>query len=561
MSSEQYVNHFIKLMGGSWKLGKNIGARRLRNEMTRRGYDPMTIEAAVEQFKANKPIDGIIAQAHAHHEKLAEQQALLESPPDYKGSARWATCKELEDSRVCFSDGVSALPEDLCLLGTYDDDRPLDPTPTPSLGLNGAGHLMTIAPPRSGKSVTQIIGTLLHYRGSTVVLDPKGELFEHTSAWRAEHVGPVYVLNPFGYEPLSDFTHAFNPFDGLRIDTDSDALAAILHPEDPNAKESFFADEAQSFLAAAIETMRLFFPEKERTLATLRDLTGSYHDEFKQFIALMSDPDAPAYVRNRAGVVSDYDIRARNRLLSSMNGTMKIWDGAGLRRCTSRSDFDFRDLKDRPATVYLILPLGELKYYSYFVKMLFATALDAMERNATQPAIPVLFILDEFLRLDPFPKFTDALHTHAGLGANFWFFLQDIPKLKEVYPHAWESFFSGTAARMFFGCEDLPTCEVIAKTLDQKTIAYLAANSGQGGGSSSSYSLNESIVYEGRDLMRPNEVKRRLSRCHDSGTRYGLMTVNRVEDPIKTVQRPWWTDPVLKSRVGTLTREELEQTL
>ncbi|WP_410052328.1 type IV secretory system conjugative DNA transfer family protein [Bradyrhizobium sp. SZCCHNRI1029] len=55
---------------------------------------------------------------------------------------------------------------------------------------DGDGHLLTLAPTRSGKSVTTIIPNLLRYRGSAVFLDPKGDLYEATSAWRPANVGP-----------------------------------------------------------------------------------------------------------------------------------------------------------------------------------------------------------------------------------------------------------------------------------------------------------------------------------------------------------------------------------
>lgn len=37
--------------------------------------------------------------------------------------------------------------------------------------------------------MTTIVPNLLRDRGSAVVLDPKGELYEATSAWRAANVG------------------------------------------------------------------------------------------------------------------------------------------------------------------------------------------------------------------------------------------------------------------------------------------------------------------------------------------------------------------------------------
>jgi type IV secretion system protein VirD4 len=85
---------------------------------------------------------------------------------------------------------------------------------------DGDGHLLTLAPTRSGKSVTTIIPNLLRHRGSAVVLDPKGELYEATSAWRAANVGPVNRIASFddGSDPkTSNFPkHGFNPLARIR---------------------------------------------------------------------------------------------------------------------------------------------------------------------------------------------------------------------------------------------------------------------------------------------------------------------------------------------------------
>src|SRR4051812_35414503 len=48
---------------------------------------------------------------------------------------------------------------------------------TEDLTFPGAGHLMTIAPTGSGKENSAIVPNLLHYEGSVIVTDPKGEHF------------------------------------------------------------------------------------------------------------------------------------------------------------------------------------------------------------------------------------------------------------------------------------------------------------------------------------------------------------------------------------------------
>ncbi len=66
------------------------------------------------------------------------------------------------------------------------------------LRYQGDGHLVTIAPTRSGKGISAIIPNLLTYPGSVIVTDPKGENFAVTARRRQELGTQVVVFDPFG---------------------------------------------------------------------------------------------------------------------------------------------------------------------------------------------------------------------------------------------------------------------------------------------------------------------------------------------------------------------------
>src|SRR5205085_1351111 len=74
----------------------------------------------------------------------------------------------------------------------------------------GDGHVITIAPTRTGKGIGAVIPNLLHYPGSVVVTDPKGENHAVTARRRRELGSCVYALDPFG---VVRGTAAFNPLD------------------------------------------------------------------------------------------------------------------------------------------------------------------------------------------------------------------------------------------------------------------------------------------------------------------------------------------------------------
>jgi type IV secretion system protein VirD4 len=61
----------------------------------------------------------------------------------------------------------------------------------------GEGHLVTVAPTRSGKGTGAVIPNLLTYPGSVVVTDPKGENYAVTARRRARMGQAVRALDPF----------------------------------------------------------------------------------------------------------------------------------------------------------------------------------------------------------------------------------------------------------------------------------------------------------------------------------------------------------------------------
>jgi type IV secretory pathway TraG/TraD family ATPase VirD4 len=70
------------------------------------------------------------------------------------------------------------------------------------LSYSGDGSMVTIAPPGSGKPQCNVFPNLLTWNGPAIVLDISGDIYEHTAAWRAAHMGPVYKFSPLDPEDI-----------------------------------------------------------------------------------------------------------------------------------------------------------------------------------------------------------------------------------------------------------------------------------------------------------------------------------------------------------------------
>lgn len=539
------------------KVGRHIAAGRARRQVEAQ-YDAETAEAVAAAITSGKNPKVILERAERRQKEAAEQEKLLSRPPPLHGSAEWATSHDLSrflKSREGFEDGSSIL------LGTFVDEGTTDPARY--VHWNGDGHLLTLAPTRSGKSVTTIIPNLLRYRGSAVVLDPKGELYEATSAWRAKEVGPVYRIAPFddGGDPKTKGypKHGFNPLARLGSQHQARGLAQLMFPRDPNGQE-FFNDDAVSFLTAVIQYITDVAPFERCNLGTVREAVsapmGTFNHLTKQ-MAVSRIGGVRDAANNAIGKSKD---RGLPNLRDTLHSKLSLWSDPALLACTDKDDVDFGSLKDQNATVYITVPFKLMEPYAPFVKVLLKAALDAMLDNPAIPKTSILFILDEFLSLGPFQDFRNAIRTHASAGVRLWFFLQDMGTLEEHYPGtAWHAFLN-TSVKQFFGIDDPFTADLVGRYLGNQTVAYRSSQTGSNvsaqmaswlteGSAGVALSSGESIQFLGRPLLTPDEVMALQSDWHANGT---CTAITHIRGPraFKTILVPHEFSDTCRARLG-----------
>ena len=485
-------------------------------------------EAAVRTGRDPSPI---LERAERARLAQKEREELLANPPPLHGSADWAKPKDLYP----FLKGREGFdtPSSL-LLGSYTDETT---KLTSFVHWDDDGHLLTIAPTRSGKAQTAIIPNLLRYRGSAVVLDPKGELYKATSAWRAKNIGKVYRWAPFDDGKSGLPRHRFNPLARIENEHEARELAEQLFPRDPRSPE-FFTEDAVAFVTALILFVKLKAPPPKRNFATVHRMATQPLGEFRAMVAdNMAKMPVPTITVAADNILGKSGERGFPNFRDTLNAKFSRWSSPELLASLSADDFNFEMLKDETATIYLDIPFNLMKTYAPVLKLVLKASLDAMLNNPTIPKIPVLFVLDEFLQLGAFPEFRDAIRTHAGAGIRLWFFLQDVAGIEEHYPDAWKPFFN-CSVRQFFGIDDPYTAELIGKYLGVGTVAFRSTNSGsnisaQGGGgifgdtgnSSVNISTGESVQLMGRPLMTPDEIMALLSGWQDKGWRWGIIYI------------------------------------
>ncbi|OUC54067.1 hypothetical protein CA262_03665 [Sphingobium sp. GW456-12-10-14-TSB1] len=183
--------------------------------------------------------------------------------PTTFGSAEWASLRYIQKHGLIGLDGIR--------LGGFPCEDGLAP-----LAYTGDRHLLTVAPTRSNKGTSAIIPNLLLYKGSAVVVDPKGENAMITRAQRARMGQEIHVVDPWGITDGKVQPSRFNPLDWLRLDDPDIAENAMILADAlviPSVNEPFWSDEVRALFQGVILFVATDEDEaQDRHLGRVRDL-------------------------------------------------------------------------------------------------------------------------------------------------------------------------------------------------------------------------------------------------------------------------------------------------
>ncbi|MEL6209187.1 MAG: type IV secretory system conjugative DNA transfer family protein, partial [Pseudomonadota bacterium] len=443
------------------------------------------------------------------------------------GSARFANRKELKKHQG--GDGL--------LIGRNPGTGRL-------LRYDGPAHLITLAPTRAGKGVGTVIPNLLAVDRSVLVIDPKGENARIAGEAR-RRFGTVHVLDPFEVSGMP--SAAYNPLDRLTpdsLDLGEDAASlteALVMDPAGQVQEAHWNEEAKAILGGLIMFCVCHEDRDRRSLATVREYLTLPPDRLKALLELMQDSDeAGGLIARAANRFLGKADREAASVLSNAQRHTHFLDSPRIAKVTSRSDFQFSDLRHRITSVFLVLPPNRMDAYSRWLRLLVSQALQDIARDAEVSATPAaatgapaalsaleeapdafpalsgasaalqsatgrlkaptLFLLDEFAALGRLEAVERAMGLMAGYGLQLWPVLQDISQLKDLYGDRAGTFIANAGVQQVFGVNDFETAKWLSQMIGQETSRFQTDSFKPGDGPSFSNHLT------GRDLLTPDEI-------------------------------------------------------
>ena len=439
------------------------------------------------------------------------------------------------------------------------------------LRYGGPGHLMTVAPTRTGKGRDILIPFLLDWPYSCVVVDPKGELAAVTSEWR-QRLGEVIYLDPYRLLAGPEIgmrkaqSSRYSPMARLRADSlefmaESEKNSEGLVWTDKGDNSRFFTGGARGLCSMAQMGLVAHAEPHDRTLPTVRSvITGAFNGGvdvfgFGKFILEKSTNMPLRQMAARLFVHGAEQSKGLMDVIQTAEEETRFLSDPALAECLSGSDFSFADLKKRVITVYTVLPMKFLEIGGKFSRLIVASALSELLSGGR--GVPTVMLIDEFFQLGNLKSIENAMGMAAGFGVQLWPVLQDLSQLKGLYPDTWQTFLSNAAVRMFFGPRDEQTADYISRQ-SGKTVQRVVSTSishqdeaeqrehWQKAGNARPYmpraaNVNVSFGSAARALLEPGE-------CRAIDDDEALMWVEPVKSVIRARRGPYWDEPEFRGK-------------
>ena len=318
------------------------------------------------------------------------------------------------------------------------------------IGWSLEGSAITVAPPRVGKGALIALNLLAPgdrgFQGSTVTIDPRGELWCIAARRRRELGRRALLIDPFGvvaeHKKVKE-THLphvksvfYNPLDFIRKESvavrDINVLLdALLTPPRPDAHNSgrHFYESARAIVAGYMAWVRFQEPSEMRNLATLYaklSMPPKERDAFARKVTSM-EPFAGGLTHiavQRQTQVGDDEGGSNFMTIANQLAFLNFPE---LLAHTQKSSFDPLILADGKTDLFVVAPEETIEHVKGWLRLWVAipnavAGIKPLERD-------LLIVIDEMPRLGYLKPVMDGYTMAAGKGVHFWCFAQSISAL------------------------------------------------------------------------------------------------------------------------------------
>lgn len=426
------------------------------------------------------------------------------------------------------------------------------------LTLPGSEHITLFAKTRSGKTSSFVIPNCLTWPGSLVVFDIKRQAFNATAGHRVAMGQDVYLLDPAADDGR---THCWNPLAAVQRDTwdlmdQISRLAFMLFPEaaatgGSSSNADKFWEPAGRAAYTAVATIVAETPLLPLDHSVLLRLfaRGDGSEIIASMIRERRAVGGKQYSQAAIDGVSDYlsgNLEQVEGIRKTVSTRLQPWFNPRIAAATTKSDFNLRDLRRRPMTIYVAVNPSNIArlrpYLALFFEQLVNLNTDVTPEQDDTVQHQALILLDEFARLGHMPTLAHAAQYGAGYGLRMAYIVQDKAQVIDLHGDAGaRDIFANSGAEIFFANNDLETTKEVSERFGDTTASAVTKQRPRFFSAMQANKQSESEHVHRRPWILPQEVAMMPS---------DKQIIFRAGMPGSYTDRvPWFKDPEMAALV------------
>lgn len=446
------------------------------------------------------------------------------------GTARWATTRELKKL------GLITKETDGVILGQSKDAKGVI-TGSDSFRIkrfgslisdNSAYHAIVVGATGSGKGVGVIMPTLLTWKESVMIVDPKGESYGYTAGYRSMF-SEVFYFDPTITAEEAKERHIkpchINPLDFIPRTPEAVAeignMCLAIHPN--QSKEPFWDKMPRMMLEmlighVLIKGKKKSIPEAASIIMT----TEKYETIFENILNAYEDEPVPksdplsavaemvqsnaAHFFNMATGQNDEQLLTH---ISTVKGDLGIYTNPASAEILSYSDFSLDDIMDgeKPISIYMCIPVKQIERIMPMFKLIYSLILKSFLGRDQKHRHKLLMLLDEFSQFKKFETIAEQIPFVRSYGIKIMAFIQSISQLNEYYgTDGSKALMDNFQLKVYLRATSPETTEYFERQLGKETLLMKKTSFSHNRKSQGVESYSESTSEQGRSLLTAEEI-------------------------------------------------------
>lgn len=359
----------------------------------------------------------------------------------------------------------------------------------------------------AGKSTGFFLPNLLspYIKGSIVVPDPKGELFQLSSGYQRKVCGrKVLKFSPLEPEASEQFNLLTSCKDNMEVLELAESLIF---------NGSLSTELATGKKAGGIEWVQMATPYLSSALLYCRDLEYPYNTiEFafqllitlnmKQLNTLFSNSDNQDCLTQwrifKSGEQAD---RTVGSIKITFATNMKIFADERVNRVTSKSTFNIETFRKEPTILYIVYPANKANYLAAYTAPFFSKMLNSLVDCYTEDSLPIHIFADEFANLGMINSMNNLCSTIRSSKISMNICLQGLTQLFQIYGRDnGKTILNNLKTKMVFpSMSDEDALNYISNLCGEQEIEIISRNENKNS-TSVSYSKTKRKMFSQSDL-------------------------------------------------------------